>query len=54
MVADEAGLQIAGQLDSAGPIGNALPERMYILSNYIFLCEHFHSLQRKSMWLMMI
>lgn len=25
MVADEAGLQVAGQLDNAGPVGNSLP-----------------------------
>ena len=26
MVADEAGLQVAGNLDSAGPIGSAVPQ----------------------------
>ena len=26
MVADEAGLQVGGQLDSAGPVGSALPQ----------------------------
>jgi hypothetical protein len=28
MIADEAGLQVGGMLDKAGPVGNAMPEGM--------------------------
>jgi hypothetical protein len=48
MVADEAGLQVGGMLDTAGPVGNAMPEGMHIvIFRYLFsnICIKFVSIK---------
>jgi hypothetical protein len=48
MVADEAGLQVGGMLDKAGPVGNAIPEGMRIVifrSLFSNICIQFISIK---------